>query len=70
MVVDCRDGLMLDLYAGRYAEVRSWCEEKIARCEIYPCSFVIVISPVSPNVWKIDYVGDRGARVGSFRSDL
>ena len=50
---DCIDGLMLDLYANQYTEVRSRWEEKIARGEIHPRLFVI--SPVSPNARKYNF---------------
>ena len=38
---DCQDGLMLDCFATRYAEVKLKWMAKIAHGEVYPCLFIV-----------------------------
>ena len=50
---DCRDGLMLDMFWARFAEVRARCQEKTTTGEVYPCWFVV--HPDSPIAWMYDF---------------
>ena len=59
--MDCRYEFILDLYAERYAEVRSRCESKIASGDLPPCLFVLY--PESQEARKYDFNVCEGYRV-------
>ena len=50
---DSREGLLLDMFGVRFAEVRVGCEKKIANGEVYPCLFVV--HPDSPIAQRYNF---------------